>query len=130
MAMVQNKGPLWIYEEEELVFKASPGILRLSAKRNFFSFVIPAFMFLIGAVIFSSFFQDYVVYNYEKMMDEDGDEPCWPEWEDRIVLTNGTHMCKSEWNTYREGYSNFMTSENHYKFKEYGEGSETRCLWV
>ena len=124
--MLGDKGPLWIYEEEDLTFDASPGIVRFGVKRHIFNFLIPLVVFLIGAMIFSLFFQNYVVYNYEKMMDEDGDEPCWPEWEDRVILTNGTYMCKSEWNTYREGYSNFMTSENHYKFTEYGETSEHR----
>ncbi|MGB0266140.1 MAG: hypothetical protein ACPGAN_07650 [Candidatus Poseidoniaceae archaeon] len=125
-SMFQDKGPLWIYEEEDLVFNASPGVVRFSEKRHFFSFLIPMVVFLIGAMMFSLFFQNYVVYNYEKMMDEDGDEPCWPEWEDRIILTNGTYLCNSEWNTYREGYSNYMTSDNHYKFKEYEETYEHR----
>lgn len=124
--MFRDKGPLWIYEEEDLTFNAEPGVVRFGAKRNFLNFLMPIFVFLIGAMFFSIFFQNYVVYNYEKMMDEDGDEPCWPEWEDRIILTNGTYMCNSEWNTYREGYSNYMTSDNHYKFKEYGETSEYR----
>ena len=101
-------------------------MVRFGAKRNFLSFLLPMVVFFIGAMFFSLFFQNYVVYNYEKMMDDDGDEPCWPEWEDRIILTNGTYMCKSEWNTYREGYSNYMTADNHYKFKEYGETSEHR----
>jgi len=126
LGMFQDTGPLWVYEEDELVFNASPGVVRFSAKRNFFSFLVPLVLFFIGAMIFSSFFQDYVVYNYEKMMDEDSDEPCWPDWEDRITLTNGTHMCKFEWNTYREGYSNYMTSDNHYKFKEFEETYEHR----
>ena len=124
--MVQNKGPLWVYEEEDLVFNANPGVLRFSAKHHFFSYLIPIVLFFMGAIIFSLFFQDYVVYNYEKMIDDDGDEPCWPDWEDRIVLTNGTYMCKFDLNTYREGYSNYMTSDNHYKFKEYGETYEYR----
>lgn len=124
--MFQDKGPLWIHEEDDLDFNAGPGVVRLGEKRDFSKFVMPLVLFLIGAIIFSSFFQNYVVYNYEKMMDEDGDEPCWPEWEDRIILTNGTYMCNSEWNTYREGYSNHMTSDNHYKFKEYGETYEHR----
>jgi len=124
--MVQNKGPLWIYEEEDLIFNAEPGVVRFGAKRNFLNFLMPIFVFLIGAMFFSLFFQNYVVYNYEKMMDDDGDEPCWPDWEDRIVLTNGTYMCKFDLNTYREGYSNYMTSDNHYKFKEYGETYEYR----
>ena len=123
-SMFQDKGPLWIYEEEDLDFNASPGVVRFSEKRDFFSFLIPMVVFLIGAMMFSSFFQNYVVYNYEKMMDENGDEPCWPEWEDRIILTNGTYMCNHEW--YREGYSNYMTADNHYKFKEYGETYEHR----
>ena len=68
--MFRDKGPLWIYEEEDLVFNASPGVVRFSAKRHFFSFLIPLVVFLIGAMMFSLFFQNYVVYNYEKMMDE------------------------------------------------------------
>lgn len=124
--MLQDKGPLWVYEEDDLVFNARPGVVRFGVKRHFSDFLMPLVVFLIGAIIFSLFFQNYVLYNYEKMMDEDGDEPCWPEWEDRIILTNGTYMCKSEWNTYREGYSNYMTSDNHYKFKEYGETYEHR----
>ncbi len=125
-SMFQDKGPLWIYDEEDLDFNASPGVVRFSEKRDFFSFLLPMVFFLFGAMMFSSFFQNYVVYNYEKMMDENGDEPCWPEWEDRIILTNGTYMCNHEWNTYREGYSNYMTADNHYKFKEYGETYEHR----
>ena len=124
--MLHSKGPLWIYEEEDLVFNASPGVVRFSEKRQISSFFIPLVMFAFGVLIFSIFVQNYVIYNYEKMMDDDSDEPCWPEWEDRVILTNGTYMCNSDWNTYREGYSNYMTSENHYKFKEYGETYEHR----
>ena len=99
--MFRDKGPIWVYEEEDLVFNAEPGVVRFGEKRDFLKFLMPLVLFLIGGIIFSSFFQNYVVYNYEKMMDENGDEPCWPEWEDRIILTNGTYMCNHEWNTYR-----------------------------
>ena len=124
--MLHNKNPLWVYEEEDLVFNASPGVVKFSAKRDFTSYIMPSVMFFIGLLILLSFVQDVLINNYEKMMDDNGDEPCWPEWEDRIILTNGTYMCKSEWDTYRQGYSNYMTSENHYKFDEYGETYEHR----
>ena len=48
----KTRVPLWIYEEEDLVFNASPGVVRFSEKRHFFSFLIPIAVFLIGAMFF------------------------------------------------------------------------------
>jgi len=125
--MILGSDPMWVYEEDDINFNASPGVVNFGNKdHGLMAYVIPIVLFLLGSIIFAGFVENVLIYNYEKMMDEDGDEPCWPEWEDRIVLTNGTYMCKTDWNTYREGYSNYMTSDNHYKFKEYGETYEHR----
>ena len=48
--MFRDKGPLWIYEEEDLTFNAEPGVVRFGAKRNFLNFLMPIFVFLIGAM--------------------------------------------------------------------------------
>tara|TARA_B100001758_G_scaffold194995_1_gene172575 strand:+ start:1272 stop:2381 length:1110 start_codon:yes stop_codon:yes gene_type:complete len=125
--MVLGSGPIWIYEEEQILLNASPGVVKFAEKNHgLFPYLIPIVLFLFGALIFAGFVDEVLIYNYEKIIDEDSDEPCWPEWDDRIVLTNGTYMCITEWNTFREDYSNFKTSDNHYKFDQWEETYEYR----
>ena len=51
-------------------------------------------------------------------LDEESDEPCWPDQENAMTLSDGDVFCKlSEWGSYSETYSDYQIADNHYRME-------------
>jgi len=57
------------------------------------------------------------------------DEPCWPDQENAITLSDGDVFCKwSEWGERSETYSDYQIADNHYRM-EIGNNGITEYRW-
>ena len=62
-------------------------------------------------------------------LDEESDEPCWPDQENAITLSDGDVFCKwSEWGERSETYSDYQIADNHYRM-EIGNNGITDYRW-
>ncbi|MBT4407265.1 MAG: hypothetical protein HOC79_05265 [Euryarchaeota archaeon] len=62
-------------------------------------------------------------------LDEESDEPCWPDQENAITLSDGDVFCKwSEWGERSETYSDYQIADNHYRM-EIGNNGITEYRW-
>lgn len=58
------------------------------------------------------------------MIYEDSNEPCWPNQDTAITLSDGEVFCKFD--TYTDGYSNYQIADGYYSLKMYGEEQKFR----
>ena len=58
------------------------------------------------------------------MNNEESKEPCWPNQDTAITLSDGELFCKFE--TYTDGYSNYQIADGYYSLKMYGEEQKFR----
>lgn len=58
------------------------------------------------------------------MIDEESKEPCWPNQDTAITLSDGELFCKFE--TYTDGYSNYQIADDYYSLEMYGEEQKYR----
>lgn len=60
------------------------------------------------------------------MVYEDSDEPCWPNQDTAITLSDGEVFCKFD--TFTDGYSNYQIADDYYSLKMYGD--EQKYRWA
>lgn len=58
------------------------------------------------------------------MYNEESKEPCWPNQDTAITLSDGEVFCKSD--TYTDGYSNYQIADDYYSLEMYGEEQKYR----
>jgi len=58
------------------------------------------------------------------MIYEDSNEPCWPNQDTAITLSDGEVFCKFD--TYTDGYSNYQIADDYYSLEMYGEEQKYR----
>ena len=58
------------------------------------------------------------------MNNEESKEPCWPNQDTAITLSDGEVFCKFD--TYTDGYSNYQIADDYYSLEMYGEEQKYR----
>ena len=58
------------------------------------------------------------------MNNEESKEPCWPNQDTAITLSDGEVFCKFD--TYTDGYSNYQIADDYYSLKMYGDEQKYR----
>ena len=110
---------LWFDDPEHIIINAQQSKISLQDGRKktlferifnlIFDLVLLAvgLLFIIGPILMT------LIDVVPAYLDEDSDEPCWPDQENAITLSDGDIFC--EWGQRSETYSDYQIADNHYQ---------------
>lgn len=115
---------LWFDDPEHIIINAQQSKISLQDGRKkplferifnlIFDLVLLAvgLLFIIGPILMT------LIDVVPAYLDEESDEPCWPDQKNAITLSDGDVFCNtSEWGSYSETYSDYQIADNHYRME-------------
>lgn len=115
---------LWFDDPEHIIINAQQSKISLQDGRKkplferifnlMFDLVLLAvgLLFIIGPILMT------LIDVVPAYLDEESDEPCWPDQKNAITLSDGDVFCNtSEWGSYSETYSDYQIADNHYRME-------------
>jgi len=127
---------LWFDDPEHIIINAQQSKISLQDGRKktlferifnlMFDLMILAvgLLFIIGPIFF------LLIEVVPAYLDEESDEPCWPNQKNAITLSDGDVFCNtSEWGSYSETYSDYQIADNHYRMEIENNGI-TEYRWT
>ena len=91
---------------------------------NFMRILIGIFLFGIGFMFILGSAWVIAGDSVIGMIYEDSNEPCWPNQDTAITLSDGEVFCKFE--TFTDGYSNYQIADDYYSLEMYGDEQKYR----
>ena len=127
---------LWFDDPEHIIINAQQSKISLQDGRKkplferifnlMFDLMILAvgLLFIIGPILMT------LIDVVPAYLDEESDEPCWPDQKNAITLSDGDVFCNtSEWGSHSETYSDYQIADNHYRMEIENNGI-TEYRWT
>lgn len=112
---------IWLNNPDAIKVDAMPSKISFTPDRPF---SIVGSIFTMGFIIFGLILAGIPIgiiaaETIYPMLDEDSDEPCWPDQDSAIILSDGMVYCDLGGST--EEYTDYQIADGHYRMTMYGE---------
>ena len=117
---------IWLNNPDAIKVDAMPSKISFTPERPF---SIGGAIFTIALILFGLIFAGIPIgiiaaESIYPMLDEDSDEPCWPDQDTAVILSDGMVYC--QWDNWTEEYTNYQIADGHYRMTIYEEVYEFR----
>ena len=107
---------MWYSNPEEILIEATPGKIWFQKKHDFNLFNTVFNIMLVGILLVFSILPPFLIGQdiVTEFLDENSDEPCWPNQDNSWIFPDGEVYCEDEYN-YQQSYSNYQIADDHYR---------------
>ena len=117
----ENYPLFWFNDPEHIIINAQQSKISLhdgqkkSSSEVIFTQIFDLVLLVVGFLFIMAPIVSILGGVVPAYLDEESDEPCWPDQENAITLSDGDIFC--EWGQRSETYSDYQIADNHYRME-------------